>query len=315
MTTITMRQMLEAGVHFGHQKRFWNPKMAPYIFGVRHQIHIINLEHSLPLYRDAVNFLGGIAAKKGKVLFVGTKRGAQEIVREQASRCGMPYVDRRWLGGMLTNYKTIRQSIRRLKDLETMRDDGSFERLTKKEGLMLTRELAKLNNNLSGIKDMGGLPDALFVIDVGHEKTAIAEAKRLGIPVVGIVDTNYDPALVDYMIPGNDDSQRAIQLYCEGIAEAVLNARQLSIEQSAAQVAKTPVAPEKQKVLVKKLSRSKAAGADAAEATPTSAATKPAAVNGKATSDKTKSTAPKSPAAGAKLAKTTTKATIEKNEG
>lgn len=261
MTTITMREMLEAGVHFGHQKRFWNPKMAPYIFGVRHQIHIINLEHTLPLYKDATNFLGSIAAKKGKILFVGTKRGAQEIIREEAERCNMPYVDHRWLGGMLTNYKTIRQSIRRLKDLETMRDDGSFDRLTKKEGLMLSRELEKLNKNLCGIKDMGGLPDALFVIDIGHEKTAIAEAKRLRIPVVGIVDSNYDPALVDYMIPGNDDSQRAIRLYCQGIADAVLDARQYIAEQAAAQIAKAPapvaVETEKKKTATKKVSHSR----------------------------------------------------------
>ncbi len=261
MTTITMRQMLEAGVHFGHQKRFWNPKMAPYIFGVRHQIHIINLEHTLPLYREALNFLGGIVAKKGKVLFVGTKRGAQDIIREEASRCGMPYVDKRWLGGMLTNYKTIRQSIRRLKDLETMQTDGSFVRLTKKEALMRTREMTKLQSALNGIKDMGGLPDALFVIDIGHEKTALMEAKKLGIPVVGIVDTNYDPNLVDYVIPGNDDSQRAIQLYCQGLADAVLDARQLVAEQAITQAAKEPVAAaapaaEKQKVPVKKVSRS-----------------------------------------------------------
>jgi len=266
MTTVTMRQMLEAGVHFGHQKRFWNPKMAPYIFGIRHQIHIINLEHTLPLYRDAVNFLSGIVAKKGKVLFVGTKRGAQDIIREEASRCGMPYVDHRWLGGMLTNYKTIRQSIRRLKDLETMRDDGSFDRLTKKEGLMLTRELTKLQGSLNGIKDMGGLPDALFVIDIGHEKTALTEAKKLGIPVVGVVDTNYNPMLVDYVIPGNDDSQRAIQLYCQGLADAILDARKLIVEHAAVQVAKEPAAAEKQKVLIKKMSRSKSTDTDAAPA-------------------------------------------------
>lgn len=239
MTTITMRQMLEAGVHFGHQKRFWNPKMGPYIFGVRHQIHIINLELTLPLYRDAVNVISSIAAKKGKILFVGTKRAAQEIIREEASRCDMPYIDHRWLGGMLTNYKTIRQSIRRLKDLEATRDAGGFDRLTKKEGLIQMRELDKLNANLSGIKNMGGLPDALFVIDVGHEKTAVAEAKRLGIPVIGVVDTNYDPGIVDYMIPGNDDSQRAIRLYCQGIADAILDARQLILEQAVAEVAKT----------------------------------------------------------------------------
>ena len=260
MSTVTMRQMLEAGVHFGHKKRFWNPKMGPYIYGVRHEIHIINLEHSLPLYHNAINFLGGIAAKKGKILFVGTKRSAQEIVREEAARCGMPYVDHRWLGGMLTNYKTIRQSIRRLKDLETMQSDGSFERLIKKEGLMLTRELKKLQATLNGIKDMGGLPDALFIIDVGHEKTAIAEARRLSIPMVGIVDTNYDPACVDYMVPGNDDSQRAIRLYCQGVADAILHARQTITEKVTAESAKEPAKKElkveKQKVIVKKVARS-----------------------------------------------------------
>lgn len=257
-TAITMRQMLEAGVHFGHQKRFWNPKMSPFIFGIRHQIHIINLEHTLPLYRDALNFIGRIAAKKGKILFVGTKRSAQDIIREEAQRCGMPYVDHRWLGGMLTNYKTIRQSIRRLKELETMQGDGTLERLTKKEGLMLTRELTKLQASLNGIKDMGSLPDAIFVIDIGHEKTAVAEARRLGIPVVGIVDTNYDPANIDYMVPGNDDSQRAIRLYCQGVADAILDARQLIAEQAQAQAAKAPKtapAPEKQKVVVKKVAR------------------------------------------------------------
>ena len=226
MTDITMRQMLEAGVHFGHQKRFWNPKMAPYIFGVRHQIHIINLEHTLPLYREALDFIGRLTANRGKILFVGTKPAAQEIIREEAARCSMPFVDRRWLGGMLTNYKTIRQSIKRLKDLEIMRDDGSLEQVTKKEGLMLLRELKKLEVSLSGIKDMGGLPDALFVIDVGHEKTAVAEAKRLGIPVIGVVDTNYNPEGIDHIVPGNDDSMRAIRLYCQGVADTVLSARQ-----------------------------------------------------------------------------------------
>ena len=270
MSTITMRQMLEAGVHFGHKKRFWNPKMGPYIFGVRHEIHIINLEHSLPLYNNAANFLGGIAAKKGKILFVGTKRSAQEIVREEAARCGMPYVDHRWLGGMLTNYKTIRQSIRRLKDLETMQNDGSFERLIKKEGLMLTRELKKLQATLNGIKDMGGLPDALFIVDVGHEKTAIAEARRLSIPMVGIVDTNNDPASVDYMIPGNDDSQRAIRLYCQGIADAILHARQTITEKVAIETAKESTKDkqraEKQTVVVKKNLRATDSNLDEAEA-------------------------------------------------
>lgn len=285
--SVTMRQMLEAGVHFGHQKRYWSPKMAPYIFGIRHQIHIINLEHTLPLYHDAVNFLGKIAAKKGKILFVGTKRAAQQIVREEAARCGMPFVDRRWLGGMLTNYKTIRQSIKRLKDLETMQAEGGFDRLTKKEGLLLTRELNKLNASLSGIKDMGGLPDALFIIDIGHEKTAIAEAKRLGIPVVAIVDTNYDPAGVDYMIPGNDDSERSIRLYCQGIADAVLDSRQVLAQQAAADAAKNPVEPEKQKVTIKKAARKTAASAgEEAAAEETAVEKKPKTAAKKATTKK-----------------------------
>lgn len=326
MTTITMRQMLEAGVHFGHQKRFWNPKMAPYIFGVRHQIHIINLEYTLPLYKDAVNFLGGIAAKKGKILFVGTKRGAQEIIREEAQRCGMPYIDHRWLGGMLTNYKTIRQSIRRLKDLETMRDDGSFDRLTKKEALMMTRELEKLNKNLSGIKDMGGLPDALFVIDVGQEKTAITEAKRLSIPVVGVVDSNYDPASVDYMIPGNDDSQRAIRLYCQGLADAILDARQHIVEQAAAQTAKAPTEqPEKKKVALKKVSRGKSPSESETppkEATTQTTTAKAAPAKKKVTASPTKTSTTahansdksKTTPSAAKKAPTT-KTTTDKNEG
>lgn len=287
-TAITMRQMLEAGVHFGHQKRFWNPKMAPYIFGVRHQIHIINLEYSLPLYRDAVNFLGRVAAKKGKILFVGTKRSAQDIIREEALRCGMPYVDHRWLGGMLTNYKTIRQSIRRLKDLESMQSDGSLERLTKKEGLMLTRELKKLQSSLNGIKEMGGLPDAIFIIDIGHEKTAVAEARRLSIPVVGIVDTNYDPAEIDYMVPGNDDSQRAIRLYCQGVADAILDARQLITEHAAVQAAKAPAEPEKQKVVIKKAHQKAGTGKTQTREEPTANTVKKPEVTAKAGADKKK---------------------------
>lgn len=298
MSNITMRQMLEAGVHFGHQKRFWNPKMAPYIFGVRHQIHIINLEYTLSLYEEARNFLGGIAQKKGKVLFVGTKRGAQDIIREEATRCGMPYVDRRWLGGMLTNYKTIRQSIRRLKDLETMRNDGSFAKLTKKEALMLTRELGKLESSLNGIKDMGGLPDAIFIVDIGHEKTALTEAKKLGIPTVGIIDTNYDPTLVDYAIPANDDSQRAIRLYCQGMADTILDARRLIVEHAAAQVSKAaPAASEKKKPTIKKkVARAKgdeSADAEGADATAeeTSKAAKPKAATAKKAATKPVETA------------------------
>ena len=217
--------MLEAGVHFGHQARYWNPKMAPYIFGERNKIHIINLEKSLPAFLDAANFLGKIAAGKGRVLFVGTKRSAREIIKEYASACGMPYVNHRWLGGMLTNFKTVRQSIKRLKELETMAADGSFAKLSKKEALEMTRELEKLERSLGGIKNMNTLPDALFVIDVGHEKIAISEAKKLGIPVVGVVDTNNSPDNIDYVIPGNDDAMRAVRLYVENIADAIALSR------------------------------------------------------------------------------------------
>ncbi len=225
MSNVTMRQMLEAGVHFGHQARFWNPKMAPYIFGERSKIHIVNLEKTLPLYNDALNFVGKLVANKGTVLFVGTKRSARDTLRAEAERCKMPYVNHRWLGGMLTNFKTVRQSIKRLKDLEAMEQDGTFDKLNKKEALMLTREKDKLDRSLGGIKDMNRLPDAMFIVDVGHEKIAIAEAKKLGIPVVGIVDTNNSPDNVDYVIPGNDDSIRAIQLYVQGVADAVEEGR------------------------------------------------------------------------------------------
>jgi small subunit ribosomal protein S2 len=220
-----MRQMLEAGVHFGHQTRFWNPKMAPFIFGDRNKIHIINLEKSLPLYRDAVNFIGSLASNKGNILFVGTKRSAQDVVREEAIRCGMPYVNHRWLGGMLTNWKTVKQSIRRLKELETMSEDGTFNRLSKKEALTLSREMEKLERSLGGIKNMAGLPDAIFVVDVGHEKIAVAEAKKLGIPVIGVVDTNNSPDNIDYIIPGNDDAIRAIRLYSQGLSDAIISGR------------------------------------------------------------------------------------------
>lgn len=228
MSNITMRQMLEAGVHFGHQTRYWNPKMGEYIFGARNKIHIINLEKSLPLFKDAMNYVGSVAAKGGKVLFVGTKRAARDVVKEQAEACGMPYVNQRWLGGMLTNFQTVKQSIKRLKDLEAQSQDGTFSRLTKKEALMRTRELEKLDRSLGGIKDMGGIPAAIFVIDAGHEKIAILEAKKLGIPVISVVDTNTEPKNVDYVIPGNDDAMRAIKLYVEGAAEAVTNARTAS---------------------------------------------------------------------------------------
>ncbi|RKZ91674.1 MAG: 30S ribosomal protein S2 [Candidatus Parabeggiatoa sp. nov. 1] len=233
MLNISMRQMLEAGVHFGHQTRYWNPKMAPYIFGERNKIHIINLENTLPMYNEAANFLGQLVAKKGTILFVGTKRAAQEVVKEAAIRCGMPYVNRRWLGGMLTNYKTVRNSIKRLKDLETYTQDGSLYRLTKKEALSRTRELEKLERSLGGIKDMNGLPDALFIIDVGYERIAVKESAKLGIPVVGVVDTNNNPMNVDYIIPGNDDAIRAITLYANGIADAIIEGRQASLQMSA----------------------------------------------------------------------------------
>lgn len=220
-----MQDMLKAGVHFGHQTRYWNPKMASYIYGSRNKIHIINLGKTLPLFQDALNFLSGVAAKKGKILFVGTKYAAQEIITQEAERCKMPYVNRRWLGGMLTNYKTIRQSIKRLKELEAMFESGKFGRLTKKEILGLTREKDKLMANLGGIKNMGGIPDALFVVDVGHERIAVLEANRLGIPVVGIVDSNNDPDGISYVIPGNDDSTRAIRFYASTIADVILDAR------------------------------------------------------------------------------------------
>jgi small subunit ribosomal protein S2 len=220
-----MRQMLEAGVHFGHQARFWNPKMAPFIFGERSKIHIINLEKTLPLYNDAMNFVGKLVANKGTVLFVGTKRSARDTIRQEAERCKMPYVNHRWLGGMLTNFKTVRQSIKRLKELETMDQDGTFSKMSKKEALMLTREKEKLDRSLGGIKEMNRLPDAMFIVDVGHEKIAVAEAKKLGIPVVGIVDSNNSPDSIDYVIPGNDDSIRAIQIYVQGVADAVAEGR------------------------------------------------------------------------------------------
>lgn len=223
--SVTMREMLEAGVHFGHQTRYWNPRMAPFIFGHRNKIHIIHLEKTLEMYQEAVKFVSQLAANKGTVLFVGTKRQAREILREEAVRAGAPFVDHRWLGGMLTNFKTVKQSIKRLRDIEQMAEDGTLETLSKKEGLTLQREMAKLDRSLGGIKDMNGLPDALFVIDVGYQRIAIEEANKLGIPVVGVVDTNHSPEGVDYVIPGNDDSSRAIRLYARGIADAVLEGR------------------------------------------------------------------------------------------
>ena len=226
MSNITMREMLEAGVHFGHQARFWNPKMAPYLFGQRNKIHIINLEKSLPLYNEAVNFISKVAARKGNILFVGTKRAAQNIIQEEAIRCGMPYINRRWLGGLLTNFKTVKQSINRLKDLEAQKLDGTLDRVGKKEQLMRRRELEKLEKTLSGIKDMPGLPKALFIIDVGYEYIAVNEAQKLGIPVIGVVDSNNSPDGIDYIIPGNDDAIRSIRLYARGFADAIIDSRQ-----------------------------------------------------------------------------------------
>jgi len=235
--SVTMRQMLEAGVHFGHQTRYWNPKMSPFIFGARNKIHIINLEKSLPMYQEALKFVRTLTANKGQILFVGTKRQARDIVREEAQRAGAPYVDYRWLGGMLTNFKTVKQSIKRLKEMDQMVADGSFEKLTKKEGLTFTREKEKLDRSLGGIKDMGGVPDALFIIDVGFHKIAVTEAKKLGVPIVGVVDTNNSLDGVDYIIPGNDDSTRAIRLYARGIADAILEGRSQVITEMVAPAA------------------------------------------------------------------------------
>jgi len=224
-----MREMLEAGVHFGHQTRYWNPKMAPYIFGHRNKIHIINLEQTVAKFTEAAKFIRSVASKNGNVLFVGTKRAARDIIAAEAARCGMPYVDSRWLGGMLTNFKTVKSSIKRLKEMEVLAAEGGLERMSKKEGLMFDRELSKLNKSIGGIKDMGGLPDVIFMIDVGYHKIAVAEARTLGIPVVAIVDTNHSPDGIDYVIPGNDDSAKAIALYAGGMADAVLEGREQAL--------------------------------------------------------------------------------------
>lgn len=234
MAAVSMRQMLEAGVHFGHQTRYWNPKMAPYLFGARNKIHIIDLEQTLPLFNDAMNYLGQMTANKGTILFVGTKKAARKVVAEEAKRCGMPYVNHRWLGGMLTNFKTIKKSINRLKELEAMKADGTlYQRFSKKEALGMERELEKLERSLGGIKDMRGTPDVIFVLDVGYEKNAIMEAKKLGIPVVGVVDSNNSPDKIDYVIPGNDDSIRSVTLYCQSVSAAVLEAKALRLDASA----------------------------------------------------------------------------------
>lgn len=234
---VTMRQMLEAGVHFGHQTRFWNPKMAPYIFGHRNKIHIINLEKTVTMFAEAETFVRKLSAKKGNILFVATKRQARDILQEEAVRAGSPFVNYRWLGGMLTNHKTVQQSIKRLRELEAMTADSASEKLSKKEALMMKRELEKLDRSLGGIKDMAGLPSALFVIDVGYQKGAIVEAQKLGIPVIGVVDTNNSPIGVDYVIPGNDDSTQAIRLYARGIADAVLEGRAQALNELVEQVA------------------------------------------------------------------------------
>ncbi len=264
MAEVTMRQMLEAGVHFGHQTRYWAPKMAPYIYGERNNIHIFNLEKSLPALIEATNYAGKIAAKNGRILFVGTKRAARDPIRQAAESCNMPFVNRRWSGGMMTNFKTVKQSVKRLLELEAMQEDGSFERLSKKEALGLTREHEKLDRGMGGIKHMERLPDALFVVDVGHERIAITEAKKLGIPVIGVVDTNNSPDGIDYVIPGNDDAIRAIQLYVEAMASAIQDGKrssgQMDVEEAA--VADAQAAPE---------------AAPAAEAAPEAAAPEAAA--------------------------------------
>ena len=227
----TMRQMLEAGGHFGHQTRFWNPKMAPYIFGHRNKIHIVNLEKTLVMYQEAMKYVKKLSSNKGTILFVGTKRQAREIIKEEALRCGAPYVDHRWLGGMLTNFKTVKQSIKRLKEMEAMLADGSIEKLPKKEALGIQRELVKFERSLGGIKDLTGVPDALFIIDVGYQKGAVVEASKLAIPIIGVVDTNHSPEGITHVIPGNDDSSRAIRLYARGVADAILEGRNTSLQE------------------------------------------------------------------------------------
>ena len=228
--SVTMREMLEAGVHFGHQTRFWNPKMAPYIFGHRNKIHIINLEQSLPMFQAAQKFVRQLAANRGTILLVGTKRQAREVIAEQAQRAGMPFVDQRWLGGMLTNFKTVKTSIKRLKDMKAQQEAG-LESMSKKEQLMFSRELSKLEKDIGGIQDMAALPDAIFVIDVGYHKIAVTEAKKLGIPLIGVVDSNHNPEGIDYVIPGNDDSAKAVALYARGIADAILDGKANAVDE------------------------------------------------------------------------------------
>lgn len=299
--SITMRDMLEAGVHFGHQTRFWNPKMAPYIYGSRFKVHIINLELTLPMFKDALKMAADIASNGGKVLFVGTKDSAQEVIKEEATRCGMPYVNHRWLGGMLTNYKTIRQSIRRLRDLEARFETQDFEGLTKKERLNLEREYNKLEQSLGGIKNMGGLPDALFIVDVGEEKIAIQEANRLKIPLIGIVDTNTSPDNIDYIVPGNDDSYRAIRLYCKTLADVILESRKNIVEDEDAKIkAKSKSvknAPKEvkatQKVVTKKADEKESPAEEAKVAAKKAAPKKPAVKKEDEGSEIEKNAAPK----------------------
>ena len=246
---VSMREMLEAGCHFGHQTRFWNPKMAPFIYGHRNKIHIINLEKTVVMYNEAAEFVKKLAARRGTVLFVGTKRAAREIIAEEAARAGMPYVNQRWVGGTLTNFKTIKTSIKRLKDMEAAVESGEVEKLTKKEALLFQREIEKLNKSIGGIKDMGGIPDAIFVIDIGYHKGALLEAKNLGIPVISVVDTNHNPEGVDFVIPGNDDSGRAVRLYARGMADAVLEGRANAV-QEVVQAAKEAAEPTEEFVEV-----------------------------------------------------------------
>ena len=233
--SVTMREMLDAGVHFGHQTKFWNPKMAPFIFGHRNKIHIVNLEKTLAMFREASNYAQKLSANKGKILFVGTKRQARDIIKEEALRAGAPFVNHRWLGGVLTNYKTVKQSTKRLKDIEALMADGADELMSKKESLFYQREIEKLDKSLGGIKDMPSLPDALFIVDVGYQKIAVEEATKLGIPIIGVVDTNHSPLGIDYVIPGNDDANKAIQLYARGIADAILAGREQSLAEIAAE--------------------------------------------------------------------------------
>jgi small subunit ribosomal protein S2 len=298
-----MRLMLEAGVHFGHQTRFWNPQMSEYIFGSRNKIHIINLEKTLPLYNDAVNALGSIAADRGNILFVGTKRAARSIVREEAIRCGMPFVSHRWLGGMLTNFKTIRASIQRLKELEEMSENGGFDRLNKKEQLMLTREMGKKDKVLGGIKDMRGLPSAIFVIDVGHEDIAVKEANTLGIPVFGVVDSNNSPDGVEYVIPGNDDAIKAIQLYAQGVADAIIEGRASAVIQRSAEADTAKKAAPKKAAAKRKTETEEPAIEEVAEE-----ATEEPAVEAKTETD----AAPKKKAAVKKKAAPKKKAAVKK---